>query len=69
MFKGVLSFIIFIIVGIIIFIIGVSVDNGKDFLLLFLPLIFIEIAFYGSYIIHTIYKIKDKDDNNSSDNK
>ena len=68
MFKGVLSFVIFIIVGIIIFIIGVSVDNGKDFLLLFLPLIFIEIAFYGSYIIHSIYKIKDKDDN-SSDNK
>lgn len=68
MFKGILSFIIFMIVGIIIFIIGVSVDNGKDFLLLFLPLIFIEIAFYGSYIIHTIYKTNDKDDD-SSDNK
>lgn len=68
MFKGVLSFVIFIIVGIIFFIIGVSVDNGKDFLLLFLPLIFIEIAFYGSYIIHTIYKTKDKDDD-SNDNK
>ena len=68
MFKGILSFIIFIIVGIIIFIIGLSVNNGKDFLLLFLPLIFIEIAFYGSYIIYSIYKIKDKDDDNS-DNK
>ena len=68
MFKGILSFIIFIIVGIIIFIIGISVNNGKAFLLLFLPLIFIEIAFYGSYIIYSIYKIKDKDDD-SGDNK
>lgn len=68
MFKGVLSFIIFIIIGVIIFIFGVSFDGGKDFVILFLPLIFIEIAFYGSYIIHSIYNKKDNDGENK-DNK
>lgn len=53
------TFLIFLVIDIILFIISINIHGGKDFVVIFLPAIFIEIAIYGSLILNEVAKIKE----------
>ena len=53
-------FLIFLVIDICLMAILLNFNGGKDFVVLFLPAIFLEIAVYGSFIIYEISK-KEKD--------
>lgn len=53
------TFLIFLVIDIILFIISITIHSGKEFIIIFLPAIFIEIAIYGSLILNEVAKIKE----------
>ncbi len=54
------TFLIFLVIDIILFIISITIHSGKDFVVIFLPAIFIETAIYGSLILNEVAKIKEE---------
>ena len=52
--KAIISFVVFLIIDFLLFAFSLCFNGGKDFVIYFLPAIFIEIAFYGSFIIFEI---------------
>lgn len=60
--KAIISFLVFLIIDFLLFVFLVCFNGGKDFVIFFLPSIFIEIAFYGSFIIFEITNRRQKND-------
>ena len=60
--KAIISFLVFLIIDFLLFAFLVCFNGGKDFVIFFLPAIFIEIAFYGSFIIFEITNRRQKND-------
>ena len=58
--KSVIMFIVFLIIDIILTAVLLNFNGGKDFVVLFLPAMFIEIAVYGSVILYEASKKWDK---------
>lgn len=54
-------FLIFLLIDIILFIISINIHNGKDFVIIFLPALFLEITIYGRFILNEVSKIKEKE--------
>lgn len=55
--KALILFIFFFIIDILLLVVLLNFNGGKDFIVLFLPAMFLEIAIYGSFIIYE-YQIK-----------
>lgn len=56
--KALMLFIFFFIIDILLLVVLLNFNGGKDFIVLFLPAMFLEIVIYGSFII---YEISNKD--------
>ena len=54
--KSVILFLIFLVIDIVFLSVLMNFNSGKDFIAFFLPAMFIEIAFYGSFILYEISK-------------
>lgn len=54
--KAIILFLIFLVIDICLFAILSNFNGGKDFDIFFLAAMFIEIAFFGSFIIYEISK-------------
>ena len=54
--KAIILFLIFFVIDICLVAILLNFNGGKDFVVIFLPAMFVEIAFYGSFIIYEISK-------------
>lgn len=54
--KALILFIIFFIIDFLLFAILLNFNGGKDFVIFFLPAIFLEIAIYGSFILYEVSK-------------
>lgn len=54
--KAIILFLIFLVIDICLFAILSNFNGGKAFVIFFLPAIFLEIAFFGSFIIYEISK-------------
>ncbi len=60
--KAIILFLIFLAIDLVAFIVLTNVNNGHDFNYYFLPLLFLEVAVYGSFIIYEISKLGNKKD-------
>ena len=61
--KAIILFLIFFVIDICLVAILLNFNGGKDFVVIFLPAMFVEIASYGSFIIYEISKKEgDKND-------
>lgn len=58
--KACILFLFFLLINVILLAVLLNFNGGKDFVVFFLSAIFIEIAFYGSFIIYEIQNIKKK---------
>lgn len=54
--KAIILFLIFFVIDICLVAILLNFNGGKDFVVIFLPAMFVEIASYGSFIIYEISK-------------
>ena len=54
--KALILFIIFFITDFLLFALLFNFNGGKDFVIFFLPAIFLEIAIYGSFILYEVSK-------------
>lgn len=54
--KAVVMFTVFLIIDIILMAVLLNFNGGKDFVVLFLPAMFVEIAVYGSFILYEVSK-------------
>lgn len=54
--KAVIMFIVFLVIDIILLAVLLNFNGGKDFVVLFLPAMFAEIAIYGSFILYEVSK-------------
>ncbi len=54
--KSIILFLIFLVIDIVLLSVLMNFNGGKDFIIFFLPAMFIEIAFYGSFILYEISK-------------
>lgn len=54
--KAVIMLIVFLIIDIILVAVLLNFNGGKDFVVLFLPAMFAEIAIYGSFILYEVSK-------------
>lgn len=54
--KAIIMFLVFLVIDFVLYVVLVNFNGGKNFVVLFLPAMFAEIAIYGSFILYEVSK-------------